>query len=76
VNDVANVYTILSEINSQPVLVSDNGIQRLYRYTVRASACTGVLGSLDINNIIAIKGVAAAGADFGKQVGAILFTNP
>ena len=56
VNKTCTVYTILGETVGAPALLSDNGIQRQYQYTARGSACTGVVGSLDVTNVIAIKG--------------------
>jgi len=52
-----NYYTVLGDINATPVLVSDNGIERLYRYTFSTTATCATLG---INQIFTIKsGVAA-----------------
>lgn len=61
-DDLANTYTVLADINSQPTLISDNGIQRLYRYTISTTqgcaAISGLAGGA--NNMFAIKSNVAA----------------
>ncbi|HEX7023248.1 MAG TPA: hypothetical protein VF187_00400, partial [Gemmatimonadales bacterium] len=56
VNENAGQMTVLQDINSSPALISDNGIQRLYRYNVSGSTCA----SLGANNAFAIKSNVAA----------------
>ena len=63
VNKTGAVYTVLADINTSPVLISDNGIQRLYQHSVSANTCALYSASLAANNVIAIQG----------NVGAILF---